>query len=466
MAVSATSSLKRMTKVAIPKGQCYWCRERPADSREHKFKRSDLVREHGRGELRGGRTIVKYGSGNSLDIRSTKSAALKFRASLCAECNNARSQRADVAYERFTDWYVDNEKKILVERAIDLQEVFGEDWQEKAADVHRYFVKHALCRVVESHRGSGEVELPADALAFLDGGPAPSSFTGEFWIEPTWLRFYEKGAGDPLWVRPMGMEPLFGGPNGRIGGRLSYGWLVLGWELWGEQGGHPFKDSRIPTPIIATKTIDLEFALMATTARLPDDEDDPRPDKEWRERVIGADEPTAPDHSLSRSPVGQAFGGGALDFEAGTRGLAPDRREPMEEDPVADRQLELRRAGLLAAIAREVWGVGEIAVEAVRAVEPHMQQLDPVALRNAAAPYEEPDQSEDWSTVCGCLAAMSSLKLVQAMELSIDTESGDMALLESAKFAGCCAAANGAAGREWPEVWDSVSAALARVVRI
>jgi hypothetical protein len=96
-----------VTKIAIPEGQCYWCRQRPANSCEHKFKRSDLVREHGRGELRGERTMVKYGAEGSLDIRSTKSGALKFRPSLCAECNNARSQQIDEAYDRFIGGVID-----------------------------------------------------------------------------------------------------------------------------------------------------------------------------------------------------------------------------------------------------------------------------------------------------------------------------------------------------------------------
>jgi hypothetical protein len=454
-----------MSRIAIPEGQCYWCRQREANSREHKFKRSDLVREHGRGELRGERTIVKYGAEGSLDIRSTKSAALKFRPSLCAECNNARSQPIDAAYDRFVDGVLDNEKKILAERKIDLEEIFGAEWQPAAADTHRYYVKHALCRLVESHRDPGEVELPADALAFLDGGQPPQSFTSEFWIEPTWLRFWEKGEGDPLWVRPMGMESLYGGPNGRIGGRLNYGWLVLGWEFWGEGSGHPFDDELTPTPIIATKAVDLELALMPTTAQPPDGEDF-EPDREWLERVVGDNRPIAPDRSLSQSPVGQAFVGGALDFEAGTRDLAPDRREPMEEDPVAEHGLELRRVGLLAAIARDVWARGEIDVAGVRAVEPSPRQLDGDVLRTAVAPFEELDPQGGWETVRAGLAAMSSLKLVEAMDLGTTTEGGDQALLDAARLAGCCVAALGPAGSDWPVVWDSVSAAIARIVRI
>jgi hypothetical protein len=439
--------------IAIPEGRCYWCRARPADSREHKFKRSDLVREHGRGELRGGRTIVKYGGEGSLDIRSTKSGALKFRPSLCAECNKSRSQTIDEAYDRFIGGVVDGDEKILEAREIDLKEIFGEGWAEGATDAHRYYVKHALCRLVEAHPGKGTLELPADALQFLDGGPVPDSFSSEFWIEPTWLRFIDKGKGDPLWVRPMGMEPLWAGPGARIGGRLNYGWLVFGWEFWGEgQPMHPFGERILPTPILATWSVDLELALTPNTAPPPDGEN-AEIDPEWLDRITGGG-PVAPNRVLSYSPVGQAFAGGALDFEAGTRGKAPDRREPVVEEPVADLDLELRRVGLLTAIARKVWGVGVIDVIAVRGVDPDADQLDQSAIRAATAPFEDLDPEGGWDSVGGGLAGMSSLKLIEALELGPESASGAEALLDAARFAGCCATARGGAGEHWPEVWD------------
>jgi hypothetical protein len=38
-----------MLYAAQTSGTCWWCRTAPADSREHKLKRSDLVRQFGRG---------------------------------------------------------------------------------------------------------------------------------------------------------------------------------------------------------------------------------------------------------------------------------------------------------------------------------------------------------------------------------------------------------------------------------
>src|SRR5262249_35067785 len=152
----------------------------------------------------------------------------------------------------------------------------------------------AFCRIVEATATEDYIALPTDALAFLRGGPPPPSFSCSFWAEPTWLRFTDRGQGDPKWVRPMGMEPLYAGPNGRIGGRLNYGWLVCGWEIWGEGQGNPFAEKTMEIPILATKSVDFEFALMPNTSSPSEDGE---PDREWLERVVG-DEVIAPDNTL------------------------------------------------------------------------------------------------------------------------------------------------------------------------
>jgi hypothetical protein len=449
------------TTTAIPAGTCFWCQEREADSREHKFKRSDLVREHGRGELRDDRTLIRYGGQGRREMRGTNSEALKFRPSLCAHCNNTHSQPIDKAYDHFIEGVFAEEAKFLAQRQIDLEAILGADWRSSAEDVLRYFVKHALCRIAESRHGAEDAELPTDALAFLDGGPVPESLACEIWIEPTWLRFADVGKDDPSWVRWMGMDPLFGGPDGRVGGRWAYGWLVFGWEFWGEDPEHPFGERVAKLPIIATRTVDFELALMPTTARHQEDE----PDREWLARVAG-DDVVAPDHAVSRSPVCQAFAGGALDFEAATRDLGPDRREPMVEDPVADATVEIRRAGLLAGIARAVWAQSSVDVAQIRAVDLGPSQLDPAAIRAAVVPLEGVEADQGFKAIAKTFAAMSSLKLADALEMGVDSGERHEAVCTAALLAGRCAAAAGAAGGEWSECWDSVSAAVARVTRL
>jgi len=447
--------------VKINEGMCWWCRERPADSREHKFKRSDLVREHGRGELRGERTLVVFGE-QQREARSTKNDALKFAPSLCTKCNNERSQPFDNAYDRFIEELFEREEDVLAARSFDLRVAFGSEWSSMSDNVLRYFVKHICCRIAESLTVDGERVVPVDALAFLDGGPAPAHLACEMWIEPTWLRFYEVGAGDPLWIRPMGMEAVHPGPNGRLGSRWTYGWLVFGWEFWGEdEGSHPFDNPGIDLPIVAARSVNLEFGLVPTTANRDLEE----LDQGWLNKVTGG-EPVAPDGALARSPVGQKFLGGALDFEAGLRERAPNRRELLVEDPVPAPEIEVMRVGLLCAIAREVWAKCSLDLQDIQSVELSERLIEPAALQNAVAEMPKFSPEEGWPTVCNNFAAMASLKMIEAHGHGVDTEEGDEALLLAASLAGACGAAAGAATGNWPAAWDAINAAAAMIARL
>jgi len=438
--------------------KCYWCQERDADSREHKFKRSDLIREHGRGELRGGRTLVTHRGERVYEHRSTKNDALKFSPSLCSHCNNSRSQPFDRAYDHFIEWVLENEDKVLQGKSVDLEEAFGSAWRESAEDVLRYFVKHICCRLAETVTSDGELLLPGDALAFLDGGPPPASITSEMWIEPTWLRFAQAGNGDPNWVRIMGMEPVHPGPDMRIGSRWNYGWLVLGWECWGEGDGNAFLDKRLDLPIVCTRPARAELAFMPTTAKRPGKDSF---DMAWLKRVTGGS--AIDNEALSNSAVAERFIGGALDFEAGLRDQAPDRRELILGEQLASLEVEVMRTGLLCAIARHVWAHGSVDVEAVQAVELTEALLDPEVLFKEAENLGGGAPAEGWSTVTRGFAAMASLKLVQAYEQGVDSDEGHEAMLVAASLAGASAAAAGAWCKDSRGTWDVVHAASALI---
>lgn len=445
--------------VRIARDKCYWCQERDADSREHKFKRSDLIREHGRGELRGGRTLVAHHGERTYEHRSTKNDALKFSPSLCSYCNNSRSQPFDRAYDRFIEWVFENEDKVLAARSVDLEEALGSAWREPAEDVLRYFVKHICCRLAETVTADDEATLlPRDALEFLDGGPSPESITSEMWIEPTWLRFAHTGAGDPNWVRIMGMEPVHPGPEMRLGSRWNYGWLVLGWECWGEGEGNALLDKSLTLPIVSTRSARAELAFMPTTAKRPGEDGF---DMAWLERVTGG--LAINNQALSNSAVAERFIGGALDFEAGFRDQAPDRRELVLAEPLASLEVEVMRTGLLCGIARHVWARGTVDAEAVRAVQLTDILLDPNVLFKEAESLGGVAPEEGWPAVTRGFAAMASLKLVQAYEQGVDSDEGHEAMLVAASLAGASAAAAGAWCEDPRGSWDAVHAASALI---
>ncbi|MGN6556422.1 MAG: hypothetical protein ACTHLH_00220 [Solirubrobacterales bacterium] len=444
--------------VEIARGRCYWCQERDADSREHMFKRSDLIREHGRGELRAGRTLVAYRGEKTSEHRSTKNDAFKFSASLCSYCNNARSQPFDRAYDCFIEWIFENEEKVIADRYIDLEEALGFEWLEVSNNVLRYFVKHICCRLAETVHSEGGTLLPKDALAFLDGGPPPRNISTEMWIEPTWLRFAQAGANDPDWVRPMGMEPVHPGPEMRLGSRWRYGWLVLGWECWGEEDGNVLLDKDLKLPIVSTHSTGMELAFMPTMAEPSDEEP---VDVAWLERVTGG--AVIDLEPLSSSPVAQKFIGGALDFEAGLRNQAPDRRELVLTDSPPPYEVEVMRTGWLCGIARHVWANGSVDAVVVRSIGLDDVLLDPQMLFEEAERLGAIAPEKGWAAVTGGFAAMASLKLVEAHEYGVDTDEGYEAMLSAASLAGASAASAGAWSEDWQQTCDSIRAAVALI---
>jgi len=131
-------------------GVCWWCGA-IADSREHKFKASDLRRL---GE-KGGAKEDLYWSGNGTTrgrvIQGIKrSDAVRFGKILCQQCNNSRSQPFDLAYELFSDYIATNRPALWTSRRLQLNKVFGSSWEASAANVARYYVKSVGCLMADN----------------------------------------------------------------------------------------------------------------------------------------------------------------------------------------------------------------------------------------------------------------------------------------------------------------------------
>lgn len=147
-------------------GRCWWCGDR-ADSREHKWKQSEIARTFGRGSY--GTSVVwltddPIGTSRTESIRGPKATRLKFSATLCAPCNNARSQPFDRAYDLFAE-YVTKKYGLLIDQGwVDLREVYGRETRTQIKNLARYYGKHIGCRVAER---AGKV--PADLIHFMDG---------------------------------------------------------------------------------------------------------------------------------------------------------------------------------------------------------------------------------------------------------------------------------------------------------
>jgi hypothetical protein len=102
--------------IELKPGRCWWCGA-PADSREHKMKRSDIVREDGKPPYTGLRTLTRFSAGGRQDFTGPNSPLMKFGTSLCARCNNERSQPFDAAWDALTEHVAKNEERLDLPKA-------------------------------------------------------------------------------------------------------------------------------------------------------------------------------------------------------------------------------------------------------------------------------------------------------------------------------------------------------------
>ncbi|AEI46818.1 hypothetical protein [Runella slithyformis] len=130
------------------KSKCWWCGSTDLTG-EHKYKKTELEMLYGK--VYGKNNLVnhiKYKTeSNGKNIESSASDRVKFEKNIC---NNTRSQKFDVAYDKFIDYYYQNRIQITESHVIDLEDVFGSAWEEGYLNVKRYIGKHVGCRLAEN----------------------------------------------------------------------------------------------------------------------------------------------------------------------------------------------------------------------------------------------------------------------------------------------------------------------------
>ena len=121
-----------------------------ADSAEHRFKKADLVRAHGRGPYVGPSALSHVRAGMESFVQGPGSQSLKYLPSLCRHCNNTYTQPFDRAYDAFISWVMANEDLVLRRRFIDFEEVYGVWWEDSQRNLYKYFAKSFGCRLVDA----------------------------------------------------------------------------------------------------------------------------------------------------------------------------------------------------------------------------------------------------------------------------------------------------------------------------
>jgi hypothetical protein len=125
-----------------------------------------LVRQFGTGPYK---EVVSAKDGALRRVQGPNSRLAKFKPTMCAKCNNERSQPFDLAYDSFTSYLDDHERHVLASRSVDLRAVYGTAWEAGRDELLRFLAKHIGCRLAEN-----EIEVPESIRGYLDGGPEPN----------------------------------------------------------------------------------------------------------------------------------------------------------------------------------------------------------------------------------------------------------------------------------------------------
>jgi hypothetical protein len=131
-----------------------------ANTREHKFKRSDLVRSSTTWAPDDKPYFVS--GGVKRRIASPNDKVATFGKVLCSECNNARTQPFDLAYEAFSRWVNQADRTIMALSHLDFTVIYGADYSQSVLNLKKYFMKHLGCRLA-----SDRYAIPAGFAASL-----------------------------------------------------------------------------------------------------------------------------------------------------------------------------------------------------------------------------------------------------------------------------------------------------------
>jgi hypothetical protein len=149
-----------------------WICGAPADSAEHMVKASDFRSVFG--AVNQNAPVFRHSSAErNFKINGAKAEVLKFRPSLCANCNNARTQPHDRAWEALASTVRRHHPPLKQGSPLPITEAFSGNAKVSMLHVHLYFVKLLGCYAVEY-----KVPLPLRtlAVAILGNYPHPNVY--------------------------------------------------------------------------------------------------------------------------------------------------------------------------------------------------------------------------------------------------------------------------------------------------
>jgi hypothetical protein len=125
---------------------CWICEQEEATTREHRSKRSDLKAVLGRSA---GPFLHTEQRGNQR-VQSIDSKLAKFEPSLCATCNNVRTQPHDFAWEALSASLRRRRPPLKPGGYIRCGRIFRYGTSQKMIEMHLFFVKWLGCQIAKT----------------------------------------------------------------------------------------------------------------------------------------------------------------------------------------------------------------------------------------------------------------------------------------------------------------------------
>ena len=170
-----------------------WICGAPANTGEHRTKKSDLKAVLG--EPLPSAPFHFYQNGRWREIQSLNAKALKAPKSLCAFCNNTRTQPHDRAWEELSRLL---RKQVPVSQSgsyIRVARTIQHDTARFLLHVHLFFVKQFGCAIIE---GGLPIDTAAFARSILNGRAHPHMYL-RFGKAPTKSKIPSAGRTDIWW---------------------------------------------------------------------------------------------------------------------------------------------------------------------------------------------------------------------------------------------------------------------------
>jgi hypothetical protein len=155
-----------------PAPLCWICKTNAADSGEHKTKRSDLLAVLG-SPMQAQPFFYHDLHKANRPIGSLDAKILKSPVRICAQCNNARTQPHDRAWEEMSDRL--RSRRIRVGQWVRVNRIFHSFTKREITNVHLFFVKLFGCMLAEAKANGHDVPIDIDPFswAIMSGRPHP-----------------------------------------------------------------------------------------------------------------------------------------------------------------------------------------------------------------------------------------------------------------------------------------------------